>query len=45
MRMNEVKRGDLEAYDLKVYAEMKERNPVKAAQLTAVNHPRSRGTV
>ena len=31
LRMNEVERGDLATYDIKVYAEMKERNPVKAA--------------
>jgi hypothetical protein len=31
LRMNEVERGDLAIYDIKVYAEMKERNPVKAA--------------
>jgi uncharacterized lipoprotein YddW (UPF0748 family) len=29
--MNEVERGDLAAYEPGVYAELKERNPVKAA--------------
>ena len=31
LRMNEVERGDLAVYDIKAFAEMKERNPVKAA--------------
>jgi hypothetical protein len=31
LRMNEVERGDLATYDPSRYAEMKERNPVKAA--------------
>jgi uncharacterized lipoprotein YddW (UPF0748 family) len=29
--MNEVERGHLAVYDIKTFAEMKERNPVKAA--------------
>ena len=31
LRMNEVERGHLAFYDIKAFAEMKERNPVKAA--------------
>ncbi|MEI6871736.1 MAG: family 10 glycosylhydrolase [Verrucomicrobiota bacterium] len=31
LRMNEVERGHLAVYDIKTFAEMKERNPVKAA--------------
>ena len=31
MRMNEVERGDLAVYDIKAFADMKDRNPVKAA--------------
>lgn len=31
LRMNEVERGDLAVYDIKAFANMKERNPVKAA--------------
>ena len=31
LRMNEVERGHLAVYDVKTFAEMKERNPVKAA--------------
>lgn len=31
LRINEVERGDLAVYDIKVFADMKERNPVKAA--------------
>ena len=31
LRMNEVERGDLAVYDIKTFAAMKERNPVKAA--------------
>ena len=31
LRMNEVERGDLAVYDIKAFADMKDRNPVKAA--------------